>query len=246
MRTANTGRSHGRGSGARGRSNQGRRSGGRTAAAINTKKGLCAALGNHVFDYGDKGSADQLRVSWEKLCNHVGTLYGQDISTELYTGTTVHIPKPQHATALEAAHRVAENKRKQRLARLKAALEVVANNLETKVNDGDNDAIVELAKKINEIESLDDQIQKDLPITLEGDDKAEWETQWKLYQTKFENLQKHCRQAFSMIKGQCTQALLEQMKCDTEYTKVISSNDPLKLKTLMDRAIISQSENKYP
>jgi hypothetical protein len=60
----------------------------------NSKKGLCAALGSHVFDYGDKGSADQLRVSWEKLCNHVGTLYGQDISTKLCTGTTVHIPKP--------------------------------------------------------------------------------------------------------------------------------------------------------
>jgi hypothetical protein len=166
-------------------------------------------------------------------------LYGQDISTELSTGTTVQIPKPKHATALEAAHVLAENKRKLRLGRLKTALKTVATNLKAKVDGGDADATIELAKKLNEIESLDDQIQRDLPITLEGDDKAEWDTQWKLYRTKFENLQKHRGQAFSMIKGQCTQALLEQMKCNSDYTPVMLSNDPLKLKTLMERAIIS-------
>ncbi|MGL5934677.1 MAG: hypothetical protein ACRCZI_03530, partial [Cetobacterium sp.] len=86
------GRGRGSGRGTRGRGSQGRSGGSRTSSVSDKKKGLCAALGSHVFDYGDKASADQLRVSWEKLCNHVGTLYGQDISTELSTGTTVQIP----------------------------------------------------------------------------------------------------------------------------------------------------------
>jgi hypothetical protein len=51
----------------------------RTAA----KSGLCAALGINVFDYGHRAAADQMRTSWEKLVQFVGTNYGQDISNEL-------------------------------------------------------------------------------------------------------------------------------------------------------------------
>jgi hypothetical protein len=72
---------------------------------------------------------------------------------------------------------VAENKRKLRLGRLKSALETVANNFKTKANGGDDNATIKLAMKLHEIESLEDQIQRDLLITLEGNDKAEWDTQ---------------------------------------------------------------------
>jgi hypothetical protein len=44
----------------------------RTAA----KSGLCAALGNNVFDYGPRAAVDQMRTSWEKLVQFVGTNYG--------------------------------------------------------------------------------------------------------------------------------------------------------------------------
>jgi hypothetical protein len=36
------------------------------------KSGLCAALGNNVFDYGHRAAADQMRTSWEKLVQPVG------------------------------------------------------------------------------------------------------------------------------------------------------------------------------
>jgi hypothetical protein len=41
----------------------------RTAA----KSGLCAALGNNVFDYGHRAAADQMRTSWGQalpVCGH--------------------------------------------------------------------------------------------------------------------------------------------------------------------------------
>jgi hypothetical protein len=47
------------------------------------KSGLCAVLGNNVFDYGYRAAADQMRTSWEKLIQFVGTNYGQDIGNEL-------------------------------------------------------------------------------------------------------------------------------------------------------------------
>ncbi|MGL5937017.1 MAG: hypothetical protein ACRCZI_15505, partial [Cetobacterium sp.] len=81
--------------------------------------------------------------------------------------------------------------------------------------------------------------------TLKGEAKTEWDTEWKIYKTRIESIEKHRGQAFNMIKGQCTLALMEQMKCDSEYTRCIASNDPLRLKSLIERTIITQSDNKY-
>jgi hypothetical protein len=83
------GTSHGRG---RGRGNYYSGSG----ATVATQKGLCAALTSHVFEYGQKGAADQMRTTWEKIVHHVGTIYGHDISNELQNKKTVTILKPEH------------------------------------------------------------------------------------------------------------------------------------------------------
>jgi phage tail tape-measure protein len=44
------------------------------------KSGLCVTLRSNVYDYGHNAAADQMRTSWEKLVQYVGTNYGQDIS----------------------------------------------------------------------------------------------------------------------------------------------------------------------
>ena len=61
-----------------------------------TKKGLCASLGTNVFDYGTRGAPDQMRQSWEKLMEYVGTTLGQDIANEVQNKTQVNIPEPVH------------------------------------------------------------------------------------------------------------------------------------------------------
>ena len=56
----------GRGRGVRvGRGSRGRgRCRGHYTATLNKNKGLCSALGNNVFDYGQKGATDQMRTNW--------------------------------------------------------------------------------------------------------------------------------------------------------------------------------------
>jgi hypothetical protein len=44
-----------------------------TGARMAAKSGLFAALGNNVFDYGYRAAADQMRTSWEKLIQFMGT-----------------------------------------------------------------------------------------------------------------------------------------------------------------------------
>jgi hypothetical protein len=55
------------GRGGRGNSDRGGRGRGRgqnyTGATKTSRYGLCSALGNNVFDYGQKASADQMRMS---------------------------------------------------------------------------------------------------------------------------------------------------------------------------------------
>jgi hypothetical protein len=79
------GRNNGRGG--RGRGSRGGLSRGQgqnyTGLANAASKGSCANLGTNVFDYVQNSAADQIRTSWEKLAQYVGTNYGQDISNEL-------------------------------------------------------------------------------------------------------------------------------------------------------------------
>jgi hypothetical protein len=61
-----------------------------------SRKGLFANLGTNVFDYSHKSASDQMRTSWEKLAQYVGTNYGQDISNELQNKITVILVEPVH------------------------------------------------------------------------------------------------------------------------------------------------------
>ena len=52
-----------------------------------SNKGLCDDLINKVSNYVHKSAAGQMRTTWEKLVQHVGTKYGQ---------TVVNITAPVH------------------------------------------------------------------------------------------------------------------------------------------------------
>ncbi len=79
-----------------------------TGARTVAKSGLCAALGDNVFDYGCRAAVDQMRTSWEKLIQFVGTNYGQDISNELQNKIPVILSEPVHTPEVLARHAICE------------------------------------------------------------------------------------------------------------------------------------------
>jgi hypothetical protein len=91
------------GRGGRGRGGRGGRSRGRgqnyTGLANAARKGLCTNL-----EYGQKSAAYQMRNSWEKLAQYVGTNYGQDISNELQNKITVILIEPVHTDDVLLKH----------------------------------------------------------------------------------------------------------------------------------------------
>ena len=70
----------------------------------NNNKGLDSALGNNVFDYGQKGAAYQTRITWENIINHVETIYGHDISNELQNKKPIDIPHPKYIQQVKGKH----------------------------------------------------------------------------------------------------------------------------------------------
>ena len=91
-----SGRGRGRGGRERGRGNPhaGRGAGGSTTVKL---QGFCPSLSENVSTYGEKGSADQIKKTQEKIVQYVGIQYGNDISTEVLNQTEFIIPKPEHS-----------------------------------------------------------------------------------------------------------------------------------------------------
>ena len=99
------GRGHnGHGNGSQGGHSRGGRGYNYSSGGTPLKRGLCSALGKNIFDYGHKGTADEMRTSWEKLVQYVGTNYGQDISNELQNKTAVTIQEPEHTEEVMQRH----------------------------------------------------------------------------------------------------------------------------------------------
>jgi hypothetical protein len=108
-------------------------------------KGLCSALGNHAFDYGQKAATDQMRTTWEKIVHHVGTIYGHDISNKQLNKKTVLIPEPKYTPEVLAKHqdRVLRNQNQQQ--RLQIARLSQQSALLLAVTGGNLDAPMKLA-----------------------------------------------------------------------------------------------------
>ena len=55
----------------------------------------------HVFDYGQKRAADQMKVTYEKIVQRVGTIYGQDISNELQNRKKIILDPPEYTQEIK-------------------------------------------------------------------------------------------------------------------------------------------------
>jgi hypothetical protein len=92
---SNTGRGHGRGCGNKGRGGRGKSQGNSGHTKPTFARGACADLGNHVFDYGPKGPADQRATTWEQINIYVGTKFVEEITNTLRNGKEQPIPSQQ-------------------------------------------------------------------------------------------------------------------------------------------------------
>jgi hypothetical protein len=184
----------GRSSGRGGRSYGGRGRGrgqNYTGAANALKRGLSTTLGTNVFDYGQKSAADQMRTSWEKLVQYVGTTYGQDISNELQNKVTVTLAEPVHTAEVLTRHAVRELMIRTGQSNIQRARRVQQAILQTAVDAGEADAAMKLAVLENEIASGEYNASMEVPVELNDSEKTHFNNEWRTYRERNANLIKH-------------------------------------------------------
>jgi hypothetical protein len=211
------------------------------------KSGLCAALGNNVFDYGHRAAADQMRTSWEKLVQFMGTNYGQDISNELQNKIPVILSEPVHTPEVLARHAIHEQMVQTREENLQWARLSKRVILETAAALGaDPDSPMQLVILDNEIAEGNYKQNNEVPIKMLDSEKTQYSNDWRTYQERNALLTKHRGQAFSLILSQCTQLLQDRMKQDTDWNTASTSYYPLELYRLIETTTLAQREDQYP
>lgn len=182
----------GNGGRGRGRGNNGGRGHNYKGKNTTTKSGLCKALGAAVYDYGQKSSADLMRSTTEKLIEHVGTQYGQDICNELLFKTPVVIPEPVHQAATLTRHAVRQALVRAAQTNMRQALQAKLPIVQAAVTAGtDPDAGISLAELQNDIARTDFEILQDVPVEMTHSEKTLYDNEWKVHRDRSANLVKH-------------------------------------------------------
>jgi hypothetical protein len=67
----------------------------------------------------------------------------------------------------------------------------------------------------------------------------------KAYNYRKKELERYRGLTYNLLFGQCTQALKDKLKSDSAYDEVTKSGNPLRLKALIEKVVMAQTEHQY-
>jgi hypothetical protein len=184
---------------------------------MSTNKGMITALGNHVFDYGQGKTAEQLNKNWEKLLSHIGIYYSQDLHAELTTRENISIPVPDYPPGVEEQHKISEEKRLsdldsfiQKYTRLLGTVNRHLNN--TSLTDIEEEQLVSTHIGLEEkIASLTTSKSTKPTVVLHGKELTAYLSASKNYTNRCDRLTTDRAKVYELIKGQCTSRLMDNL-----------------------------------
>jgi hypothetical protein len=126
-----------------------------------------------VFDYVQNSAADQMRTSWGKLVQYIGTNYGQDINNELQNKVWVVLAEPVHTDDVLARHSVREVMIRNGQLNIQQARQAQETILKAAVQAGtDMNAPMRLAILQNEIAQGEFAASIEVPVLLTDSGKT--------------------------------------------------------------------------
>jgi hypothetical protein len=187
-----------------------------------------------------------MNTTYDKIVQHVGATMGQDISSELLHREKVEVKAPTHPPEALQRHKDEVELHKKKAARLALAREAERKLLRVEVSKKVEGAAVRLALLENEIEQAEYEAAIEPPVTLNPTEKTLFDNASRNHRERTRALEEHRGKAFSLIKGQCTQRLIDQMRKDKDWEDTSVSYDPLALYELIEKTILEQNGNQYP
>ena len=107
--------------------------------------------------------------------------------------------------------------RNKKHARLREARNKVLESLAADAAINNQDAVLETSDLQNKIEEEDMAIQEPLQIILTGDERSKHDAEWRSYQDRKGDIQRHRGNAFSITRVQCQKVLIEKMESDPDW-----------------------------
>jgi hypothetical protein len=136
---------------------------------------MCTNLVTNVFDYGQKSASDQMRTSWEKLVQYVGTNYGKDINNELQNKVWVVLTEPVHTDDVLGRHSVREVMIRNGQLNIQQAHQAQETILKSSVqSETDMDAHMKLAILKNDIAQGKFAASIEVPVELTDSEKTQF------------------------------------------------------------------------
>jgi hypothetical protein len=146
------------------------------------KRGMCTNLGTNMFYYGQKSAADQMRTSWEKLVQYVGTNYGQDINNESQNKVWVILTEPVHTSDVLARHSVREVMIRNVQLNIQQARQAQETILKAAVQAGTyTDAPMKLAILHKDIAQGEFAASIEVPVVLNDSEKTQFSNDWRTF-----------------------------------------------------------------
>ena len=189
-----------------------------------------------------------MRNTWEKVCDYVGTEYGNDIATELINKVEMTIPQPTYPQAVLTRHTARENVIQTGRQNLLAAKQQQLTTLQTQALQADAPAElpVTIASLQNEMAQLTFELQEPVEVQMTKEEESLYGNEWRTYRERRQRLIKNRGQAYHLIIGQCTQLLKDKFEQDADWTTVKTAQDPIQLYRLIEKTVLAQTEDQYP
>ncbi len=187
-----------------------------------TKTVLCKELEGHIFDYGRHGTANTMRVTQEKNQQYVGINFGEDIANEIKNKKLVVLTPPKPSNAIKLRYQEYERLFRRKQSNLMRALKVKLTTLQAQAVAGD-DVALDIANLENQIDDLKFESRQEVPHKLTMEEAGEYSNNAKTHSLREATLEKHRRQVYALIYGQCTQLLQDKMKQEKLWVVVSNS-----------------------
>ena len=131
-----------------------------------------------------------MRTSWEKLVQHVGTKYSQDIRNELNSKLKGNLVTPVHTTEFLLRHTTHEEMVRTVQSNVQAALRAYASMIRTTATSDPSDAELPMNLAIldHKITKGDYDLANEIPIDMSKSENTVYGIEWHTYRRQNTNL----------------------------------------------------------
>jgi hypothetical protein len=193
--------------------------------------GACKYLEGKMFTIGsgNKGMDEEmLRTSVEKMVLYIGTEFGAEAAQEWTSGKQTVLKEPAYLQVILARHAERVKATQDRLNRKLTSLRDKRLEIKGKLaaDPGNRNLRKEMREVKDDIAKTEIELKDEIDLKLTDSGMAAHNSAWITYQESSKRLMKSRGIVYSLLLGQCTQVLLNEMEQEMDWAMISGLSDP--------------------